>query len=57
VPVSPPQNFGEKSMSVAESTQPATRTDASYEWKAVLIVSLAFGLVGLDRFILPPLFR
>ena len=44
-------------MSVADSTIPAaTRTDASYEWKAVLIVSLAFGLVGLDRFILPPLF-
>jgi predicted MFS family arabinose efflux permease len=30
--------------------------DSSYEWKAVLTVSLAFGLVGLDRFILPPLF-
>jgi predicted MFS family arabinose efflux permease len=30
--------------------------DASYEWKALLILSLAFGLVGLDRFILPPLF-
>jgi predicted MFS family arabinose efflux permease len=44
-------------MSVAENTIPAaTRTDASYEWKAVLIVSLAFGLVGLDRFVLPPLF-
>src|SRR5690348_17389872 len=30
--------------------------DSSYELKAVLILSLAFGLVGLDRFILPPLF-
>jgi predicted MFS family arabinose efflux permease len=30
--------------------------DSSYEWKAILILSLAFGLVGLDRFILPPLF-
>jgi len=30
--------------------------DSSYEWKAVLTLSLAFGLVGLDRFILPPLF-
>jgi MFS family permease len=28
----------------------------SYEWQAVLTLSLAFGLVGLDRFILPPLF-
>ena len=33
-----------------------TRWDSSYEWKAVLILSLAFGLVGLDRFVLPPLF-
>ena len=32
------------------------RWDTSYEWKAVLLLSLAFGLVGLDRFILPPLF-
>jgi len=32
------------------------KRDSSYEWKAVLTVSLAFGLVGLDRFILPPLF-
>jgi predicted MFS family arabinose efflux permease len=30
--------------------------DTSYEWKAVLMLSLAFGLVGLDRFVLPPLF-
>ena len=30
--------------------------DSNYEWQAVLILSLAFGLVGLDRFILPPLF-
>ncbi len=32
------------------------RWDVSYEWKAVAILSLAFGLVGLDRFVLPPLF-
>src|ERR1700761_6348142 len=30
--------------------------DVSYEWKALLTMSLAFGLVGLDPFILPPLF-
>jgi predicted MFS family arabinose efflux permease len=30
--------------------------DTSYEWKALLAMSLAFGLVGIDRFILPPLF-
>jgi predicted MFS family arabinose efflux permease len=34
----------------------SAKWDSSYEWKAVLILSLAFGLVGLDRFILPPLF-
>jgi predicted MFS family arabinose efflux permease len=30
--------------------------DNSYEWKSTLVLSLAFGLVGLDRFILPSLF-
>jgi predicted MFS family arabinose efflux permease len=30
--------------------------DVSYEWKSLLTMSLAFGLVGIDRFILPPLF-
>jgi MFS family permease len=30
--------------------------DRSYEWKAVLLLALAFGLVGLDRWILTPLF-
>jgi predicted MFS family arabinose efflux permease len=30
--------------------------DTAYEWKATLVLSLAFGLVGLDRFILPSLF-
>jgi predicted MFS family arabinose efflux permease len=30
--------------------------DVAYEWKAILVMSLAFGLVGIDRFILPPLF-
>jgi predicted MFS family arabinose efflux permease len=30
--------------------------DSSYEWRAVLILSVAFGLVGIDRFVLPPLF-
>lgn len=29
--------------------------DTAYEWKIILILSLAFGLVGLDRFILPTL--
>lgn len=30
--------------------------DTNYEWKIILILSLTFGLVGLDRFILPVLF-
>ncbi len=34
----------------------AARWDTSYEWKIILILSLTFGLVGLDRFILPVLF-
>jgi MFS family permease len=29
--------------------------DTRYEFKAVLVMSIAFGLVGLDRFILMPL--
>ena len=29
--------------------------DTSYEWKIILILSIAFGLVGLDRFVLPVL--
>ncbi len=33
-----------------------TQWDSSYEWRAVLVLSVAFGLVGLDRFVLPPLF-
>jgi MFS family permease len=27
--------------------------DSSYEWKIILLLSITFGLVGLDRFILP----
>ena len=30
--------------------------DTGYEFKAVLLLTLGFGLVGLDRWILPPLF-
>ncbi|WP_019673640.1 MFS transporter [Psychrobacter lutiphocae] len=29
--------------------------DTSYEWKVVLLLTLAFGLVGLDRWIIAPL--
>jgi len=30
--------------------------DTSYEWRAVLLLALGFGLVGLDRWIIAPLF-
>jgi MFS family permease len=30
--------------------------DTAYEFRTVLLLTLAFGLVGLDRWILPPLF-
>ena len=33
-----------------------TSRNGSYEWRAVATLSFAFGLVGLDRFVLPPLF-
>lgn len=32
------------------------RFDTSYEWKAVTLLTLGFGLVGLDRWIIAPLF-
>lgn len=34
----------------------ACRWDIAYEWKAVLLLSLGFGLVGIDRFMIMPLF-
>src|SRR5215475_12958000 len=33
-----------------------SRFDTSYEWKAVTLLGLGFGLVGLDRWIIAPLF-
>ena len=30
--------------------------DTSYEWKAVTLLGIGFGLVGLDRWIIAPLF-
>jgi MFS family permease len=34
----------------------APKWDTSYEWKAVTLLGLGFGLVGLDRWIIAPLF-
>src|SRR5207248_9522862 len=33
-----------------------SRRDLSYEWKAVTLLCLGFGLVGIDRFMIMPLF-
>ena len=30
--------------------------DVAYEWKAVALLALGFGLVGLDRWLIAPLF-
>lgn len=33
-----------------------SRWDTAYEWKAVTLLALGFGLVGIDRFMIMPLF-
>ena len=51
------QAFGEiaqeRTLHMSRSTQ---QWDTGYEWKAVLLLGLGFGLVGLDRWIIAPLF-
>jgi predicted MFS family arabinose efflux permease len=39
-----------------QSVGKPSRWDASYEWKAVTLLCLGFGLVGIDRFMILPLF-
>ncbi|EJO54077.1 transporter, major facilitator domain protein [Burkholderia multivorans CF2] len=34
----------------------ANKWDTAYEWKAVTLLALGFGLVGLDRWLIAPLF-
>ena len=41
--------------SAAAGPAPA-RWDVAYEWKAVALLAVSFGLVGLDRMVLAPLF-
>jgi MFS family permease len=36
--------------------QNSSKWDTAYEWKAVTLLGLGFGLVGLDRWIIAPLF-
>ncbi len=40
----------------AQATDLASAWDTSYEWKAVVLLALGFGLVGLDRFMILPMF-
>jgi len=40
----------------AASADSKARWDVAYEWKAVALLALAFGTVGLDRMVLAPLF-
>lgn len=42
-------------MKVTTKAETALPFDSDYEWKAVLLLSLSFGLVGLDRWIIAPL--
>jgi predicted MFS family arabinose efflux permease len=37
-------------------TEQAKHWDTAYEWKAVTLLTIGFGLVGLDRWIIAPLF-
>jgi hypothetical protein len=48
-----PRSFREKEMQAMKNSQ---GWDTSYEWKAVSLLGLGFGLVGLDRWIIAPLF-
>ena len=44
------------STSAASAASTPARWDVAYEWKAVALLALAFGTVGLDRMVLAPLF-
>ncbi len=38
------------------SSLPTQKWDTKYEWKAILLLALAFGFVGVDRFMIMPIF-
>lgn len=44
------------STSAASAATTPARWDVAYEWKAVALLAVSFGLVGLDRMVLAPLF-
>jgi predicted MFS family arabinose efflux permease len=41
---------------IQETQMKANEWDVTYEWKAVTLLALGFGLVGLDRWLIAPLF-
>jgi MFS family permease len=43
-------------MAQVRSGSSAVKWDTAYEWKAITLLGLGFGLVGLDRWIIAPLF-
>ena len=43
-------------LTLPQVAAPARRLDAGYEWKTVTLLCLGFGLVGIDRFMILPLF-
>ena len=42
-------------MATCASSSDPQRWDTDYEWKVVLLLGLGFGLVGMDRFVIGPL--
>jgi MFS family permease len=43
-------------MATTTTARGSSTWDTSYEWKAVALLGIGFGLVGLDRWIIAPLF-
>lgn len=44
-------------MAMSASSSVDQRWDTAYEWKIVLLLGLGFGLVGMDRFVIGPLWN
>jgi MFS family permease len=51
-----PSRVGESNGPAPSERSESSGWDTSYEWKAVTLLGLGFGLVGLDRWIIAPLF-
>jgi len=50
------RDFAAPSARNSAATPNSTPWDARYEWRAIALLTLASGLLGLDRFIVNPLF-